>query len=166
MTFVEQALALFENGVPTLADFKAEVWTPSHSEYLGDDKKVLTAIYHYIDAYHALERGHINTSYNSLLSWRSNYKDVLPKSLDIEALIGKHDEIVKKNEAKRAMLVKSRKPLLDAALEKLRDALSEVNRELDDTNMELYIDSQYSTISIEDRTTGESVDLDLDDLDE
>lgn len=166
MTFVEQALALFENGVPTLEAFTEKVWQPSRNEALGTDAKVLEAIKHYVDAYNALTSGHINSAYGFLFGRGMNVKDSLPKSLDLNILIEMHDAIVAEKEQRREQLVASRSFVLSAGTEKLKEALKQIGDELEKDGLEIYISGRQDIISVEDKHTGKSMDLYIDSLDD
>ena len=164
MNFVEQALAMFDNGVPTLADFRAKVWRPSHSHNLGSDKKPLNAIYHYIDAYNSLKKGKINSAYDELFNGRLNVVDDLPEVLDRAILRKMHAKITREAEARKKTLIDQRNPSLTAAVDKFKEAMSEIKAELEKDDICFFIDTAFDAIVIQDNKTGVTVDIDMDEF--
>ncbi len=165
MTVIERALALFKDGVPTLATFKSDVWRPSHYEDLGSDKDALAAIYHYIDAYNSLKAGRINSAYGILFNWRMKLYESLPESLDQKILISMHESIIQEKEQQKLALINARETLLQESIEKVKEAMRELRDELEESDIEIYIDGSLESISITDKKTNKVFDVHFDDID-
>ena len=158
--FVEKALALFENGTPTMKQFKELVWLPSHKETGGAHSDQLKAIYHYVDAYHALKTGRITSAYD-LLFGAMNVKENLPDRIDTEVMISMYDAVIENKKEQRQKLINERAPVLADGVEKFKAALQNITDELAKQGLEIYIDGGLNTISIEDGQTGISTDIDI-----
>ena len=111
---IKEALALFENGVPSKQTFIHNIWTPYRSKVFGDDKSTLKAIYYFVNTHNGLQEYRLEDEYMLLL--QPETLKFLPKELDVNIIRKMHDDLIESMTKKQEDLINSRKELVESKL--------------------------------------------------
>ena len=161
---IKEALALFENGVPSKQTFMHNIWTPYRSKVFGDDKSTLKAIYYFVNTYNGLQEYRLEDEYMLLL--QPETLKFLPKELDVNIIRKMHDDLIESMTKKQEELINSRKELVESKIEYAKGLLRQLSKELNDDNMHFSLSDDFGldTVIIYDRVTDEEYDIILQEL--